>query len=377
MRILWYSNGSAVPSGYGGQTKTWMPRLASLGHDVAVAAFFGLQSAPARFDGILTYPASGEDPWSQDTLKGHYGHFGADLLLTLMDAWVLDPNRLAGMRVAHWMPLDCSPLSVLDRRILAGGGIPVAMSRFGQRQLAEAGWPAPLYVPHGIDMAQWVPVEGRDEAREAAGLADRFLIGICAANQDPYRKGFAEQFAAFAEFSADHPDALLLVHSRAQTQQGCDLFALADRLAITDRVRFGDQYLIAAGWTPQDERAKWFGMLDVLSNCAYGEGFGLPVLEAQACGTPVVVTDCSAMTELCGSGWLVRGTRFWNKGHSAWWVRPSVSEIRVAYEKAYACWAGGRMAGMREQARTFALSYDADRVLADYWAPALKELAEA
>jgi glycosyltransferase involved in cell wall biosynthesis len=375
VKILWFSNGSAVPSGYGTQTRVWAPRLASLGHDVAVAAFHGLQGAPAVFDGFLTYPASGEDPWSQDTLAGHYGHHHADLLITLMDAWVLDPARLQGMNVAHWMPLDCSPLSVLDRRVLSGGGRPVAMSRFGQRQLEDAGWPGAPYVPHGIDISEWAPLPGRQEAREAAGLGDRFLIGICAANQDPYRKGFAEQFAAFAQFAADHPEALLLVHSRAQTQQGCDLYALADRCGITERVRFADQYLISAGWTPQEERARWFGMLDVLSGCSYGEGFGLPVLEAQACGTPVVVTDASAMTELCGSGWLVRGTEFWNKGHAAWWVRPSVSGIRVAYEKAHACWRNGGMAGMREQARTFALGYDADRVLTQHWKPALEELA--
>ena len=135
MRILWYSNGSHVPSGYGTQTRVWLPRIAALGHDVAVAAFHGLQGAPAGFDGVMTYPASGEDPWSQDTLPGHYGHHQADLLITLMDAWVLDPARLGGMNVAHWLPVDCSPLSVLDQRVLSGGGRPVAMSQFGKRQL--------------------------------------------------------------------------------------------------------------------------------------------------------------------------------------------------------------------------------------------------
>ena len=37
--------------------------------------------------------------------------------------------------------------------------------------------------------------------------------------------------------------------------------------------------------------AGWYRSLDVLSACSYGEGFGLPILEAQACGSPAIVTD--------------------------------------------------------------------------------------
>jgi glycosyltransferase involved in cell wall biosynthesis len=376
VKILWYSNGAHVPSGYGQQTLTFVPRIASLGHEVAVAAFHGVQGAPQVWDGVMVYPASGEDPWSQDVLLGHYGHHQADLLITLMDAWVLDPARLQGMNTAHWMPIDCAPLSALDKRVLTGPGRPIAMSEFGRRQLEEAGW-APLYVPHGIETAKWAPLPGRDDARRQLGLEDRFLIGICAANQDPLRKGFAEQFEAFSLFLKNHPDALLLVHSRAQTAQGVDLQALANHLGLGESVQFGDQYNIAAGLTRQEERARWFGLLDILSNCSYGEGFGLPVLEAQACGTPVVVTDAAAMTELCGAGWLVEGSNWWNKGHLAMWQRPSVDAIAGAYEEAYQLRASGRMTAWREQAREFALGYDADRVLADHWVPALKELADA
>ncbi len=96
------------------------------------------------------------------------------------------------------------------------------------------------------------------------------------------------------------------MHARAQTQGGTDLATLIAGLGLREgQVRLGDQYLIAAGFAGQGDLASWYGCLDVLSNCSYGEGFGLAALEAQACGTPVVVTDCSAMTELCGSGWLV------------------------------------------------------------------------
>ena len=145
-------------------------------------------------------------------------------------------------------------------------------------------------------------------------------------------------------------------------------------LKLQGLVQFGDQYLTAAGLTRAAEIARWYGIMDVFSNCAYGEGFGLPVLEAQATGTPVVVTDCSSMTELCGAGWLVDGEWYWNAGHSAWWTRPSIQNILAAYEQAYQERGTPEAAARRAAAREFALRYDVSRVMAEYWEPALDEL---
>jgi glycosyltransferase involved in cell wall biosynthesis len=366
--------------GYGCQTALWAPLLAGAGHDVAVAAFHGLHGAPLAWSGLMVYPGSVEHMWAQDVVPGHYRHHRADLLITLMDAWVLAPEMLTGqgMNTAHWMPVDCSPLSVMDRKILTeGGGRPVAMSRFGQRQLADAGWEAP-YVPHACDTSVFAPPADREAVRAAMGLEGRFAVGINAANQDPVRKGLAEQLEAFAAFARAHPQALLLIHSRDGTRQGVDLNRLITELAIPEKqVRLGDQYLIAAGLVGQSDMAQWYGALDVLSNCSYGEGFGLPVLEAQACSAPVVVTDCTAMTELCGSGWLVECSGWWNRAHCAWWFRPSVSGITEAYEEAFALWQAGGLEPYREKARSFALQYDAGRVLTEFWIPTLKELCAA
>ena len=314
--------------------------------------------------------------WAQDLVPGHYRHHQADLLITLMDAWVLAPEMLEGMRVAHWMPIDCAPLSAMDRKILnEGHGRPVAMSQHGRRMLENAGY-SPLFVPHGVDSAVFAPLPDRDAAREQMGFAGRFAIGINAANQDAFRKGFSEQLEAFAEFARAHPEALLLIHSRAQARQGTDLNALIAELGIPEgQVRLGDQYLIAAGLVGQSDLAQWYGALDVLSNCSYGEGFGLAVLEAQACATPVIVTDCTAMTELCGDGWLVEGSRWWNRAHSAFWTKPSVPAITEAYEDAFALWQSGGLGAYRDKARQFALAYDADRVLTEHWQPVLEELA--
>jgi glycosyltransferase involved in cell wall biosynthesis len=370
-RIGIYGNAPICPSGYGTQAAQLGRTLGRHGHEVGYLAFHGVMGAPLLWENSTVYPGSGEDPWAQDLMGAHYRHFRGDLLITLMDAWVLDPAKLtqAGMNFAHWMPVDCEPLGQLDRRVLdAGGGRPIAISRFGQKQLQAAGYDA-AYAPHALDMSLWKPQADRDARRRALGFGDRFVVAINAANQDPFRKGFGEQLEAFASFSKHHDDALMLIHARGETRQGLNLHRLIADLGLEKKAILGDQYLISSGLVPEDQMAAWHGLPDVLMNCAYGEGFGLAVLQSQATGTPVIVTDCSAMTELCGAGWLVQGQRFRNRGHDSWWRVPFVSEIERALDEAYE-----KAGSLREQAREFALAYDAEKVYEDHWEAILGEL---
>lgn len=372
MRILWFSNAPYVSTGYGQQTAIWTQRLKASGHDVAVAAFHGLQGSPMTWNGITVYPGSPEDPFSVDFMLGHYQHHNADLMITLMDAWALDARLISlqqqGMKILHWQPVDTNPLSQLDERHLQESGVrPIAMSRHGEKMLKDFD---PLYVPHGIDTSVFRPRQDiRDEVRARAGNEEKFVIGINAANQDPVRKGFGEQLVAFKMFHDVHPEARLLIHSRAQSVSGLDLPRIVANLGISDVVEFDHQYTLVTGRTTPDLMAGWYSLLDVFSNCSYGEGFGIPIIEAQACGVPVVVTDCSAMTELCGAGWLVEADPWWKQGHSAWWAKPLVKNIYEAYEKAYE--ARGTLG---DKARQFAMNYDADRVLHEHWSPLLEGL---
>ena len=312
-----FANAPWSPSGYGTQAAQLGRTLRKHGHEVAFACYYGLHGAGVAWDGMPVYPGSGEDAYARDVLPGHYAHFGAELLITLMDIWVLDPAQLTGMNVLHWMPVDCSPLSKLDRNVLAGPGRPVAISRHGLKQLRDAGYSNAFYAPHALDMETWSPLEDLDKAREMLGLADKFVIGINAANQDPDRKGYFEQLEAFRIFCQRHEDARMLIHSRANTQHGVDLNDLVTDLGLQGRAVPGDQYAIASGMINDAQMVSWHGVMDVLSNCSLGEGFGLPVLQSLACGVPVVVTDFSAMTELCGAGWKVKGQEQWNRGHKS------------------------------------------------------------
>jgi glycosyltransferase involved in cell wall biosynthesis len=369
LKILWGpTNAPWVGSGYGQQTALFAARLRDLGCEVVLSANFGLTGAGSMWNGIPVLP-SAFDGTGMDILGAHAQNVKPDLVIILADAWPLNPQVLASLPcpVAVWMPVDCDTLGAADDRMLrASGAVPVAMSRHGEKQLKAAGF-SPLYVPHGADVQVFRPPADREALREHWNVAGRFVVGINGANKDGIRKGYAEQFLAFSRFRKRHPEALLLVHALPQMPGNqLDLEVLARRAGIADAVLFSDRYKYAAGLLSPRDLADWYGVLDVLSLCSYAEGFGIPLVEAQACGTPVVTTDASAMTELRGPGWLVAGEPYWNPVHEAWWTRPSVAGIARAYEKAHQ-----HAASKRGAAREFALGYDADLVLVDHWKPAL------
>ena len=338
-----------------------LPRIASLGHEVAVSAFCGLSGARTSWHGITVYPG-GFSPVGDDVIAGHAADFRADLVITLMDIFALRPQVMKDLGAVHWMPVDCEPLGQGDKIALRESGAqPIAFSEFGRHQLSEAGF-SPLYVPHGIDTQVFCPGD-RAAARERMGLPeDAFVIGMNAANVDDRRKGWFEQMAAFGFFREKHPDAVLLAHTIAPGP-GQNLSGLADFFGIGHAVRWSDRYKYSTGGFSARDMALWYAALDVYSGASWAEGFGLPLAEAQACGIPVVATRGSAMTEVTGAGWLVDGEPAWKEGHYAQWCKPRIGDLTDAYEAAYN---GAHATGMAGKARSHAMRYDADSLLPEW-----------
>jgi glycosyltransferase involved in cell wall biosynthesis len=122
---------------------------------------------------------------------------------------------------------------------------------------------------------------------------------------------------------------------------------------------------------PAHQMAQLYNAFDVLVNPSYGEGFGVPIVEAQACGVPVIVTDWTSMPELCGAGWLVDGDPWYDASQGAFYKCPSIADI---YERMAEAYETARDPKLGETAREFALDYDVDHVTKTYWEPVLEEL---
>ena len=385
-RVTWCSNSPFAATGYGVQTAQVVERLARDGHEIAVACNFGLQGNSTEWNGIKLYP-TGVTPYSDDILRAHSQHWESmsslpGLVMILFDVWALtNPNIAKIPKIAAWAPIDHKPSPPDVTKWLARPNVmPIAMSKFGADMMELDGLEH-LYVPHAVDKV-FKPTESfadaagkRVRGRDLMGIddPDAFVVMMNSANKGrtPPRKCWGENLLAFGVFAADHPDAILYLHTdQSAGLGGVDLVQLIRACGIKpEQVRFVDQYLYRMN-LPQHALAALYTDADVLLATSAGEGFGVPVIEAQACGTPIIVSDWTAQTELCGDGWLVDGQPLWDPNQHSWFFTPNVSQIVSSLREAYE-----RKRGKSEKAIAFAAAYDADVVYEEHWRPAMERLA--
>lgn len=390
--IDWVSIAPWSTSGYGQQTSIQTQMLAR-DCNVQISAISGLQGTPQTWE-----PSGGRPIQVWNCPDGfsfieQYLHFNSDVAITLFDLWAVGGEfpdlfkyiRTAPIKLGCWMPIDCEPLAKIDElklRELGDQVTPIAMSRHGAKMLKAAGF-SPLYIPHSIDTDLFKPVDDKRTLREKLGLdPNKFIIGMNAANT--MRKAWDEQLTAFKRFHARHPNSHLLIHSAEQrdSDDGINLIVLLENLGLNECIGFTEQFSYRNGLLGLPFLAKWYNAIDVLSLCSYGEGFGIPIIEAQACGVPVIVNDASAMTELSTPGWQVSGQPYWNAFHNARLMIPDIDKIDRAYENAYREWQNAQVVrspiqdwtNRQQGAREFALRYDMHRVYDKFWRPALARL---
>ena len=365
MRILWVGVPPWWPTGYGQQAAYFAPRLRDAGHEVilsAVAGADGGNPSERHWDGIEVLPSPHQAHAGPLVLADRIQRIQPDLIITLCDLWNMPvPGLFRELRTLAWVAGDTHKLSAGDARFLQESGArPIAMSRHMQRILEEAGYDAP-YVPHGIDTTVFVPPEDRHAVRQELDLEpDSFAVGILGRNIDPHRKALPNQLYAFARYLKRNPRAVLFLHTMMFEPGSTDLGAVCRDLGLKwPSVRVSHQPALFTNEFPQYMLVKWYGALDVLMNCSRGEGFGLATVEAQACGTPAILSDNTTGPELVGPGWLVKCDPFWREAHEAWWSTPLASGMVDRLGQA----AGVKdVAGKRAAARSFAQGFDVEAV---------------
>lgn len=368
-----HTNAPWAGSGYGVQAKLFAPRLKAAGVETAVSAFYGLQGGLLNWGGVPVYPA-GHSPYGGDIAVAHAKHFGADALVALMDSWVLgdamSEAATVGLPVLLWAPVDQAPVPPMVAAAAHRSAAFMCYSRWGTDAAVEAGVGQARYVPLGVDTKTFRPSD-RVAARERVGLpADAFVVGMVAANKCPYaRKAWPWALDGFAQFAQRRDDAYLYLHTEVTPGHGgWDIAKLVERFGIEDRVIMVDRYLFHLG-LDDAHMAAVFNGIDVLLSPSLGEGFGVPIVEAQACGTPVIIGDWTSMPELFGAGVIIGkgdATRYPTLQNGDWWI-PHPAAIADSLELMYL--------GRRDEEAAVgkAAEYDADRVLWEHLVPTLSE----
>ena len=148
-------------------------------------------------------------------------------------------------------------------------------------------------IPNGVDLAKFRP-KVRSAAREACGLPlDRPIILTVGGIYEG--KGQHHVVEALARLSARRPDAVYVMVGEDRRDGYVE--GLRERVAragLGERVRF-------AGRKPHDALADWYSAADVFCLATRSEGWANVLLEALACGTPVVATRVGGNAEIVPS----------------------------------------------------------------------------
>ena len=152
-------------------------------------------------------------------------------------------------------------------------------------------------VPIGVaDEYRPVPVAEVERFRRQRSLPDRFVLYLGTLEPRKNVMAVVEAFARWVQTTRDRQVWLVVAGAKGWDYQS--IFARVQALGISNRVLF-------PGYVPAVELPAWYRAAEVFLYPSLYEGFGLPPLEAMACGTPVITSNTSSLPEVVGDAALL------------------------------------------------------------------------
>jgi len=151
----------------------------------------------------------------------------------------------------------------------------------------------------GVDPSfQPLPRVDVEAFRREKGLPERFILYLGTIEPRKNIGRLAEAFANLARSSAhDMADVHLVIAGSVGWMSESTLAGIHD-LPVRDRIHL-------PGYVPEEEKPLWYNAAICLCYPSLYEGFGLPPLEAMACGVPVIASDVSSLPEVVGDAGIL------------------------------------------------------------------------
>ena len=308
-----------IGSGYGKCCAYISPYLKSQGYDIALVAAVGQKYFRNYWNDIYVFPGTDENVYAENVVLDYLKEWRKKtnkptILFQQADVWPLQAiPALAKQGQITWVlypaiDYDPIPQEVIDK--LYGVFRIIPMCEWVEKLLRpKLGDKIMKYVHHGVDEKIYHPfAETKEkiqnkypETTKSLGFEkDTVNISIVAANQI-FRKPWDIMFQIVKTFRERNPDlkVRLYCHTIADVVHGgWDLVKLRKLFQLEDITVFSDPALTVTGGYPETVLSRIYNVSDVVLYTTCGEGFGLPVIESMACGTPVLTTDFSATSEL-------------------------------------------------------------------------------
>jgi len=309
MKLAWVSAPMWANTGYGKVTREFMKRIQYPEQKIVITTG-GINSGPfIEWGGVKHYPGQTVERQKGDLFIGNLRQLmhetGSDTCVLHNDAWAF---RETIKEVAQefvsvtYSPIDGGHISPEEHEAISVATERAAMCKYVEKELAKDGLSS-VYIPHGVDTKVYKSMK-RDDIRDSLQIPkDEFVIGFVGTNISK-RKGQAEMMMAFKKIlDAGYKFKVVMVTNvDGVSQGGYNMWKLADYIGVPKDILLFPSNVFSFS---EEEMAAWYNSFDILLNISHGEGFGIPMLESMACGTPVIATNFSSMTELVdGHGWL-------------------------------------------------------------------------
>lgn len=333
MKILYHGDSPTCSTGFGNVSRHLLGGLHEKGYEITVIGIndMGGWKDPAQFP-YRIYPAiyddykdlfgvkrliatlAGTDPEIKDKF---------DVLVLNYDFFLLQEIKLDQYTIFQYLkeiipksgikktilytPIDNPLITKEWLDVLRFFNVLVVPSTYG-KNVVTAKDPAlgkeTKVIPYGLDIGEFYPLPDDDkgvaELKKMFHAEKKFIVGYVGRNQ--WRKDIYRVMKVFAKFHAQFPQSFLYIHAHPTStmHDGGNLFQMGENLGLhlgldyaTPQPNFSEN----KGFDVTDMN-KLYNMMDVFLSASTGEGFGLPMVEAQLAGVPVVAPDNTTVPEL-------------------------------------------------------------------------------
>lgn len=300
---------SGVSTGFGRIADNVGIRLTQRGFNIVGASFAYDGLLPPTMDGNrLPYHVAtlqlkrSMGTWVEDVVN-LVGAIQPDIVMVCQDAPYGEQIRNAPIdwskhKFVMITPVDGVPIEPNWVKVMADADGALTISEFGVNAFREAGVQVGLCRP-GIAPNDFFELSAQQKAelRNKLGVPqDTFILGTMAQNQG--RKAIPLMMEGFFEFAKDKK-ALYLLDMDETSQMGWNIKHLCQQNGWDASKLIFRADCIRQGITELRDR---YNLLDAHVVLAHREGWGLPLVEAQACGVVSIAMDYCSGTEIVGDG---------------------------------------------------------------------------
>ena len=383
-RILYIGDSPLVGTGYGRLAGAILPALARAGHNVDA---IGLSASPAtpktmRVDGIelLSVPVTASG-WREA-----FAHLvgAADVVFAIGDPHAVPPRDAIGdARAVMYTGTDW-PCSRDVGAELERYDVVVAANRYGRRCIEASSRPKRLEViAHGMDLATFKPAASSPaRARLGLGVEDVLVVNVATNTRRKNLPALIDAFAQFrGELAREGRRAVLYLHVQPVAAIAPEITINLPAVAHACGLVAGRDVLFPSSPVPHGPGSSSADIAEVLQaadafiSSSLSEGWCLPMSEAMACGTPVIVPGHSAFADVAELATVYSVTgRDWIPELGA--HRPHVSAAAI-YSGLRGWWRArlaGELAPVIAKAREWTDALDWSRVLPE-WISLFRRLA--